>query len=271
MHELHWYFTIINCPYYFSCRPVQWPFYFAFLLPIAVILIFDCVMFLRIMVSLYEHTKQTIRLKDNKDERLSLKQIKQNAYYAIVLVTLFGIGWTFGLIVTGYPNAPMGVTFTLQLLFCIFVSSQGFLLFLFQVIFSRDSRDFWLNQLGKCFPSLRSYNISKRMPIRKKKTTRIMKKFTGLLRAPKTSELAMTQSQENFMTGTMERGEHMHTGFTESFEVTSQTSTLPRTLLASPTSVGSGTSTENLTSNIASGNFEETEIDFENMSLQDDF
>lgn len=262
---------MIDRQYYFSCRPVQWPFYFAFLLPIAVILIFDCVMFVRIMVSLYDHTKQTIRLKDNKEERLSLKQIKQNAYYAIVLVTLFGIGWIFGLIVTGYPDAPMAVTFTLQLLFSIFVSSQGFLLFLFQVIFSRDSREFWLNQLAKCIPSLRAYNISKRTPIKKKKTTRIMKKLTGLFRAPKTSKLAMTQSQENITTGTMERGEHMHTGFTESFEVTSQTSTLPRTVLASPTSIGSSISTENLTSNKTSGNFEETEIDFENMSLHDDF
>lgn len=221
------------------------------------------------MISLYDHTKQTVRLRDNKEERLSLKQIKQNAYYAIVLVTLFGIGWIFGLIVTGYPNAPMAVTFTLQLLFCIFVSSQGFLLFLFQVVFSRDSREFWLNQLGKCFPSLNAYNLSKRTPIRKK--TRIMKKLTGLFRAPQDSELVMTQSQENIKTSTMERGEHMDTGFTESYEMMSQTSTLPRTTLTSPTSVGSGTSTENLTSKITSGNFEETEIDFENMSLQDDF
>ena len=256
----------------FSCRPVEWPFYFAFVLPIAIILIFDCVMFVRIMTSLYKHTKQTAQLKDNKDKRKTLKQIRQNTRYAIVLLTLFGIGWIFGLIVTGYPEAPMAVTFTLQLIFCIFVSSQGFLLFLFQVVLSRDSREFGLKQLGKCFPFVKADTVSTTVPGKRKKTTRTVK---NLFRAPKLSE-EMMQSPEHVLTSTLERGSNVHSGITESFEASYQVSTLLQSgkdaplTPTSPSSGGSSIFMENLTSDMTTGTFVNSQVDMDNLSLQDE-
>ena len=261
---------------YDSCRPVEWPFYFAFVLPIALILIFDCVMFARIMASLYKHTKQSIQLKNDKQDR-TLRQLKQHTRYAIVLVTLFGLGWIFGLFVTGYPGAPMAVTFTLQFLFCVFVSAQGFLLFLFHVVFSHDAKDFWRNQLGKCFPSIK---------VRESKTTTggggkkksVVKKLTGLFRAPKPSA-ETTQSPDHNTISTMDRRGQTSSAITESFEASYQVSTLPRSgnnnALLTPTravSMDPGASTENLTSEMStSRTLDNSQIDFDTLSLQDDF
>ena len=256
-----------------SCRPVEWPFYFAFILPIAVILLFDCAMFVRIMITLYQHTKQTARLKNNEKETETLKRIKQNLRYAVVLVTLFGIGWIFGLVVTGYPDAPMAVTFTLQFIFCLFVSTQGFLLFFFQVALSREARDFWLSQLGKCFPSVKAYRVSrKKVPAKKKKTVKIVKKLTGIFRAPKLVAEETTQLAEPVSTSTMERGQHLESGITESFEASYQTSTLPRSGVGAltPTSPTSEMSFDDLTSVMTSGTFIYSPIDFDQLSLQDE-
>ena len=213
----------------YSCRPVEWPFYFAFVLPIAVILIFDCVMFIRIMSSLYQHTKQTARLK-NEQVTLSLKMIKQNTRYAIVLVTLFGLGWIFGLVVTGYPEASMAVTFTLQFIFCLFVSSQGFLLFLFQVIFSHDAKEFWINLFSKWFPSIKVYNDSKskKAMAKAKKKKSVVKKLTGLFQAPKYSEDMMQSAESRNTSSTMDHSGRMSSDIMESFEGSYQISTLPR-------------------------------------------
>lgn len=261
-----------------SCRPVEWPFYFAFVLPIALILIFDCAMFTRIMVSLYQHTKQTEQLKNDEQTGLTIKQIKQNTRYAVVLITLFGLGWIFGLIVTGYPEAPMAVTFTLQFIFCLFVSTQGFMLFLFQVAFSRDARDFWINLFARCFPSLKKYKISeakKLKPAQKKKKT-IMKKLTGIFRAPKyTDEMLIQLPSDTNTSSTMGRGGQMSSAITESFEASYQNPTLQRAnkinTLPSPSSLTS-TSMDNLINDMTSSDTSPySEINFDNLSLQDDF
>ena len=260
-----------------SCRPVEWPFYFTFVLPIAVVLIFDCVMFVRIMLSLYQHTKQTARLKNERDT-LSLKRIKQNTHYAIVLVTLFGLGWIFGLMVTGYPEAPMALTFTLQFIFCLFVSLQGFLLFLFQVIFSRDAREFWINLCSKCFPSIKAYKVSesKKAIVNGKEKKSVVKRLTGLFRAPKYSENVMQSPEGRNTSSTLDRSGQMSSGITESFEASYQISTLPHSgqnnvKLPPPTaSVGAGISKEDLTSEMTTFS-PSSGINFDNLSLHDDF
>ena len=228
-------------------------------------------MFVRIMVALYKHTKQSLQLKDDKQDK-KLKQLKQNTRYAIVLVTLFGLGWTFGLVATGYPEAPMGVTFALQFLFCIFVSAQGFLLFLFHVVFSHDAKDFWGNQLGKCFPSLKARKSKPSTTGGKKKSK--VKKLSGLFRAPKPSdEFEPSQSPDHNITSTMDRRGQTSSAITESFEASYQVSTLPQSgrnnALLVPTSAGS---VENFASEMTtSRTLFNSQIDFDTLSLQDDF
>ena len=257
---------------------MEWPFYFSFVLPIAAILVFDCLMFARIMVSLYRHTRQTERLQNREQSGTNLQQIKKNTRYAIVLVTLFGLGWIFGLVVTGYPEAPMAVTFTLQFLFCLFVSAQGLLLFLFQVAFSRDAKDFWTDSLAKCFPSLRA---KKTKPVQMKKKT-IMNRLTGIFRAPKYTERVMHSSPDHNNYSTLERSGRISSANTESFEASFSTQTLQRAVktntLSPPTNLATtnlattNRSMDNLVSEMTTSEmFLGPEIDFDTLSLRDDF
>ena len=255
---------------------MEWPFYFAFLLPIAIILVFDSIMFIRIMVALYKHTKQTEKLKNTNKQGLRIGQIKQNTRYAIVLVTLFGLGWIFGLVVTGYPEAPMGVTFTLQFGFCLFVSAQGVLLFVFQVLSSRDARDFWLSKLEKCFPSIKTYRISDSKKVKrgyKKKT--IMKRVTGLFKTPKPDQIF--ESPDHTLR-TMERGGNTSSGITESFEASYNITTLLRPTphnKAPHYSTAKTSHKEKVFANESITTGTELHIldnlDFDKLSLQDDF
>lgn len=254
-----------------SCRPVQWPFYFAFILPIAVIFLFDWGMFIRIMIALYKHTKQRERLV--KKDTSSLKTIKQNARYGIVLATLFGIGWAFGLVATAYPDAPMGLTFALQLLFCIFVSAQGFLFFLFQVVASKDASNFWLDVFGKCFPAVRAYKASRSKSRKKKKSSKMPKKLTNLFKAPKSPLESTTSSPSPVDTSTLGRGQHLESDVTESSEATYQLSTLPRpgqSHLLSPTNIDTEMSTEDFPSEMTAGTLIYSQVEFDQLSLQDE-
>ena len=268
---VHFFWVAHNC--FFSCRPVEWPFYFAFLFPIAIILLFDCVIFMRIMLVLYKHTKKTEERNARKKGQ-RIREIKRNTKYAIGLVTLFGLGWIFGLVVTGYPEAPMAVTFSLQFGFCLFVSAQGVLLFVFQFLLSRIARDFWLSKLERCLPCIKRYRISDSKKAKqhyKKKT--IMKRVTGLFKTPKPDHI-MESPDHTF--STMGRSGHLSSGITESFEASYHTATLPRpTTAARQTSPHHSTvgSTENAAREMMSREteFNIPDIDFDNLSLQDDF
>ena len=191
-----------------SCRPVQWPFYFAFIFPIALILIIDWVMFIWIMCIVYRQIKKKPHLKDSP-----IKAFLQNAKASVVLVTLFGLGWMFGLLVTGYPEASMELTFTLQLLFCVFVSLQGILLFAIEVVVRSDARMFWLNLFKKCCPSIKTHKVAKTRPV--KKASKIARRVTGLFRRARvppieptsaviTSQQDITSTEQDMMPGITE-------------------------------------------------------------------
>ena len=119
----------------FSCRPIEWPFYFGFLLPFAVIYIFNWVMFVVIMASLCRHSIKTAGQKDNKSV------VARYLFIAMVLSLLFGLGWVFGLI--GTSSLPQGVSIPAQYLFGIFIGLQGVLVFILHAIRSPDSREEW--------------------------------------------------------------------------------------------------------------------------------
>ena len=223
------------------------------------------------MIALYKHTRQGEQLV--KKDTSSLKTIKQNARYAIVLATLFGIGWVFGLVATAYPDAPMGLTFALQLLFCIFVSAQGFLFFVFQVVASNDAGDFWLDLFGKCIPAVKTYKASRSKSRKKKKSSKMPKKLTNLFKAPASPLESTTSSPGPMDTSTLGRGQHLESGITESSEATYQLSTLPRpghSPLLSPTSIDSEMSTEDFPSEMTSGTLVFPPFELDQLSLQDE-
>ena len=74
-------------------------------------------------------------------EKNTLAFIRKNAIIAFTLAILFGLGWGFGLVASGTPSEE--ATFTLQLLFTIFVGCQGILIFVLHGIRKAEARDEW--------------------------------------------------------------------------------------------------------------------------------
>ena len=116
-----------------SCRATEWPFWFGFILPFAVIYTFNWVMFFVILVSIWKHTSVV--------GEPHLKKLKQNFVVAVALATVFGLAWGLGLLTTS--TSVEELTLTLQIIFTIFVGSQGVLIFVFHGIRSNDAREIW--------------------------------------------------------------------------------------------------------------------------------
>ena len=119
----------------FSCRPTQWPFWFGFVAPFALIYVFNWVMFIIIMVALCMHSRRTA-----KDSNVKLV-IAKHLLIAVVLSLLFGLGWAFGLI--GTSSLPREVYLPAQYIFSIFMGVQGVLIFLLHAVRSPDAREEW--------------------------------------------------------------------------------------------------------------------------------
>ena len=90
---------------------------------------------------------------------------------------LFGLTWLFGaLTVTGFGDSKASTAF--QVLFVILNAFQGFFIFLFFCVFSKDARDSWLELLScghyqskSLHRSQTRYASSRSNSIRKVKTT----------------------------------------------------------------------------------------------------
>ena len=133
----------------YSCRPFEWPFWFALLLPVGIILIFDWIMFIVIMIALYKHVRENRKLKQSESD--SSREIKKLARYSIVLVSLFGLGWTFGFLATQYGDQNQ-LAFIFSFFFCLIVGLQGILLLYFHGVRSPDSVNVWNTWYLKCCP-----------------------------------------------------------------------------------------------------------------------
>ena len=79
-------------------------------------------------------------------EKSTLAFVRKNAIIAFTLAILFGLGWGFGLAASGTPSEE--ATFTLQLLFTIFVGCQGILIFVLHGIRKAEARDEWKKWLS---------------------------------------------------------------------------------------------------------------------------
>ena len=115
-------------------------FFTTFLGPIFVILLFNVVIFVVVIRVLIKHTRNTLgRTKDQMNKKTAIRLLISIAG----VMFLFGLTWLFGaLTVTGLRDSRASTAF--QTLFVLLNAFQGFFIFLFFCVFSKDARESWL-------------------------------------------------------------------------------------------------------------------------------
>ena len=114
----------------FSCLVVGNSFYFAVLLPVALILLINFVVLMMVGKSL---TRKSSANLSSTQRQTGKRQVR----IALMCSTLLGLTWILGLF------AVADLTYTFQLLFTIFNSLQGFFIFLFYALINKDVRKEW--------------------------------------------------------------------------------------------------------------------------------
>ena len=125
---------------------------FGLILPLGVIYIFNWVIFTIIMMKLLRRNKVT------KVDMLNTRVLKQNFIVAVGLSLLFGLGWGFGL--TATSSNTKEVTFAFQVIFSLFVGSQGIVIFFFHGLRSPDFQKVWKSVF--CLFQQKKYTVSSR-------------------------------------------------------------------------------------------------------------
>lgn len=118
------------------CTVVDYPFYFAVLLPISAIILANFVVLAIVMVVLSKNAKKRAeRLQQNPDRYANIR-------IAFACNALLGVTWVFAVF------AIKDATTVFQWLFCIFNSLQGFFIFIFYTVRSKDVRKEWRRFCG---------------------------------------------------------------------------------------------------------------------------
>ena len=146
-------------------------FFGAFLGPIFAILLFNIVVFVLVIGVIIKHTRYTL---DCAKEQMDMKTTIRLLISIAKVMFLFGLTWLFGaLTVTGFGDAR--ASFAFQVLFVICNAFQGFFIFLFFCVFSKDARESWLELLccgryhsKSLHPSQAKYGSSSANATRKK-------------------------------------------------------------------------------------------------------
>ena len=119
----------------FSCRANGFPFYLGFILPFLAIYVFNWIVFIVILVSLVRHAAKVAKQRF----------IRSNVTIAAGLALVLGLGWGFGLAASS--NKINDLACALQIIFSIFVGSQGLLLLLFHGVRNKDAKKVWRSWL----------------------------------------------------------------------------------------------------------------------------
>lgn len=92
-------------------------------------------MFITIFISIKKH-------KDFVNKQKGTKSTLRSKFIgALSLAVIFGLGWGFGLLAISYPVEEITVSF--QVVFSIFVGTQGILIFIIHGIRSPDASRVW--------------------------------------------------------------------------------------------------------------------------------
>ena len=125
---------------HFSCRATEWPFWLGLILPFSISNIFNWIVFAVIMTQL---TRKKTAVRVNTDKR---QNFRQKFFVSVGLSLLLGLGWGFGLTATSSDLKEL--TFALQIIFSLFVGSQGVLIFVFHGLRSPQFRLVWTSAFG---------------------------------------------------------------------------------------------------------------------------
>ena len=127
----------------FSCRPVGMQFYIGYILPFAVIYIYNWIMFLIIIISI---CKQQFKIKQATGNANLQATPKQQFLLLTTLSILFGLGWGVGLAATNqFPVQWLRYSF--QIVFVVLISTQGIFIFFFYCLRLKKVRRVWLKWL----------------------------------------------------------------------------------------------------------------------------
>ena len=116
-------------------------FWGAFLAPILAVMMFNLVIFIWVIVVLIRHTRGTA---SRKKEAVSNKTILRLMISIGGVMFLFGLTWFFAILTFSVP----GLRETFQSLFTVSNSFQGFFIFLFFCVFSKEAREYWKEALS---------------------------------------------------------------------------------------------------------------------------
>lgn len=93
-----------------------------------------------VIVVLVKHTRTSLA---RKKESLNPKTVLRLVCSLVGVMILFGLMWLFGAL----TFSVQGVRLTFQLLFAIFAAFQGFFIFVFFCVLSKEVRDLWKETL----------------------------------------------------------------------------------------------------------------------------
>ncbi len=98
------------------------------------------------MVSICKHFRNLQSLNESS-VRQQLRNVKKNLVIAMCLSVVLGLGWGLGLLSTSSDLVEL--SFTFQVIFSIFVGSQGVLVFILYGLRSTEFRQTWIKRFNK--------------------------------------------------------------------------------------------------------------------------
>ena len=107
--------------------------------PILAVLLFNLVIMVVVVTVLVRHTRNTM---GRRKEQMKLKTAFRLLISITGIMALFGLTWIFGALTISGASLPF------QVLFVVFNGFQGFFIFLFLCVFSKDARELWKESLS---------------------------------------------------------------------------------------------------------------------------
>ena len=193
-------------------------FFVAFLGPIFAILLFNVVIFVLVIGVLIRNTLSHSKTLKNGNGKITVRLLIS----ITGVMFLFGLTWLFGaLTVTGFGSSGASTAF--QVIFVMLNAFQGFFIFLFFCVFSKDARESWL-EVFTCgryhskylHPSQAKY-VSPGAP-QKKVQTASTNSANSNLGTPSTSNFSVERSSKIPLTSAAEENEKPAEGSPEIHE-----------------------------------------------------
>ena len=171
--------------------------YGTFLGPILVVIVFNFVIFFCILAVLSKHTKKKYKRAVNP-RRLVMKFVIN----IFGIVSLYGFTWLSAFLVATQERTA---NYTFQVIFTVLNSLQGFFLFIFFCVISKDSRDAWKGIICRGRPRSKSTNKQSSSGHTDKTASTLARRRHGNTMLYSTSTMERRYTGADSMMGTLER------------------------------------------------------------------